>query len=460
MTETTDAGQLALPCREFATYLRGLVARIDHGAGWLGVFWQRDPEGLRACLDGIEVPPWDVVEALLQDVAAQYGPDRADRETAHARALHRPAVRAHDAAPGGRDALLAHLDAMTREQRHATERRRDLGRLLDSATTYEQAESARRDLAWARDDHDRATARIAELRYRLAELERFPVAPEPHPAGSDALDGEAEPVMEPAMPSRTDATPSRTEADPSDPPRASKPAKTKKRRPRGSARFAGLDVEAPEPPAPDAPLPEAPATATGARFAGARDDAAPAPRTPRTPDPAAREDITATVATLLGLRAAARSGEAHMLLVEAANWPAARLPLLAAELHRAGLGADWATLLWEAASLPPARLVDAADALTAAGRDADGRQVLRQGVGRPPEVIGAAVAGLDADGRRREARILLDAYVRTRTPEEAARSALCDPGRLVPLVLDAARAVTDDRHRDVLHALRLAGHAA
>ncbi|WP_420036532.1 hypothetical protein ACN2WE_33780 [Streptomyces sp. cg28] len=437
MTETTDAVQLAVPCREFAAYLRGLVTRIDRGTGWFGVFWQRDPEGLRACLDGAEVPPWDVVEALLQDVAARYGPDRAEHESADARTLHRAAVRAHDAVPGGRDALLAHLDAMTREQRHATERRRDLGRLLDSATTYEQAESVRRDLAWVRDDHDRATARIAELRYRLDDVGRAPAEPEPRP--ETPPHGEAEPAA------------------------TSKPAKSKKRRPRGSARFAGLDaevVEAEDRPDRDAPLPAAPATATGARFAGARDEAAPAPRTRRSLDAAAEEEIAATVGTLLELRAAARSGEAHILLVEAANWPAARLPLLAAELHRAGLGADWATLLWEAASLPPARLVDAADALAAAGRGADGDQVLRQGVGRPPEVIGAAVAGLDADGRHREARILLDAYVRTRTPEEAARSALCDPGRLVPLVLDAARAVTDERHRDVLHALRLAGHAA
>ncbi|MER5945664.1 hypothetical protein ABT127_06340 [Streptomyces sp. NPDC001904] len=448
MTETTDVGQLATPRREFAAYLRGLVTRIDQGAGWFGVFWQRDPEGLRACLDGAEVPPWDVVEALLQDVAAQYGPDRADHEAAGARTLHRAAVRAHDAAPGGRDALLAHLDAMTREQRHATERRRDLGRLLDSATTYEQAESARRDLAWARDDHDRATARITELRYRLQELGRVVVEPEPQaPPRTAASDGSAGPATGAAEASRPAAEPAG-------------PAKSKKRRPRGSARFAGLDVETEERPAPDAPLPAAPATATGARFAGAQDETAPAPRTPRSLDAAAHEDIAATVGTLLELRAAARSGEAHILLVEAANWPAARLPLLAAELHRAGLDADWATLLWEAASLPPARLVDAADALAAAGRGADGHQVLRQGVGRPPEVIGAAVAGLDADGRRREARILLDAYVRTRTPEEAARSALCDPGRLVPLVLDAARAVTDERHRDVLHALRLAGHAA
>ncbi|MEV6837114.1 hypothetical protein AB0N17_21830 [Streptomyces sp. NPDC051133] len=158
------------------------------------------------------------------------------------------------------------------------------------------------------------------------------------------------------------------------------------------------------------------------------------------------------------LRAEGRSGEAHVLLVEAAQWPAARFPLLADALHRAGLGADWATLLWESASLPAERLVAAADALTAAGRHEDGRQMLRQGVARPAERIGAAVLRLDGEGRRSEVRALLDAYVRVRTPEEAARSAAADPRRLVPLLLEAARAVSEERHWDLVHALRVAGH--
>ncbi|MEU0456293.1 hypothetical protein ABZ322_25555, partial [Streptomyces sp. NPDC006129] len=129
------------------------------------------------------------------------------------------------------------------------------------------------------------------------------------------------------------------------------------------------------------------------------------------------------------------------------------------ELERAGLGADWQTLLWEAASLPAGRLVAAADALAAAGREGDGQQMLRQGVSRPPGEVGEAVLGLVAEGRRREVRALLDAYVRTRTPEEAARSAEPDPRRLVPLLLEAAQGVSDERRWDLLHALRVAGHA-
>lgn len=68
-------------------------------------------------------------------------------------------------------------------------------------------------------------------------------------------------------------------------------------------------------------------------------------------DDEARRATVETVERLVRLRREGHSGEAHALLAEAAYWPAARLPLLAAELHRAGLGADWATLLWEAVSL-------------------------------------------------------------------------------------------------------------
>jgi hypothetical protein len=177
-------------------------------------------------------------------------------------------------------------------------------------------------------------------------------------------------------------------------------------------------------------------------------------------DAEARQSTVEAVQRLVGLRREGRSGEAHALLAEAAYWPAARFPLLAAELQRAGLGADWATLLWEAASLPADRLVGAADALVAAGRTADGEQILRQGVARPAEEIGEAVLALAAEGRRREIHALLDAYVRVRTPEEAARSVAADPQQLVPLLLEAAQGASDECHWDLVHALRVAGFSA
>ncbi|MFD5636124.1 hypothetical protein ACFWJM_18595 [Streptomyces sp. NPDC127077] len=200
-------------------------------------------------------------------------------------------------------------------------------------------------------------------------------------------------------------------------------------------------------------------TPRGARFAGAAEEPA-RPHTTTQPEPldeGARRHTAETVATLTRLRGEGRSGEAHALLVEAAYWPPARFPLLAAELHGAGLDADWATLLWEAASLPADRLVAAADALTVAGRTADGRQMLRQGVTRPAPEIGAAVLGLADQGRGREIGALLDAYVRVCAPEEAARSAETDPERLVPLLLRAARDVSDECQWDLVHALRVAG---
>lgn len=635
--------QLPVQVGEFARFLNTLVERLDQGSGWCGVFWQRDPDGMRACLDGWEVPPWDVVEALLQDIAAEYGDRAAARETERARALHGASLAAYDARPGGRDALGDRLDVVLREQRYAAERQAELGRLLRSAASQDEADSIRLDLAWVHDDHERATARCAEIRRRVANLDesalrtRARSAPNlgmwepeggtepsdgtvPRQGGADrsseagrgglgpgraarrraaiseqaastspsadsgAPDGEAAPgapvrgaarpaanasagafpddfapeytsharregAYDPdgagvharwdgaydadgsdsspgayaqrdgayaptaprddgsrAVPAQRDGvrtpdsqrdrdgaqaldsqrdrdgahapaaqpegphTPAEHSDAPQPPADDRTPPTTKqrsKRRTRGSARFAGMmEPEAETAPsgAPEAAAPAAPAPAAkggrslrGARFAGGAKEPEPAqPR--RVPlDDDARRDTVETVGTLVRLRSEGRSGEAHALLVEAAYWPAPRFPLLAAELHRAGLDADWATLLWEAASLPADRLVAAADALVAAGRTADGQQLLRQGVARPAPEIGAAVLSLVEGGRHREARALLGAYVRMRTPEETARSAEADPQRLVPLLLEAAKGVSEERHRDLVHALRVAG---
>ncbi|GEC03424.1 hypothetical protein SSP24_10790 [Streptomyces spinoverrucosus] len=684
--------QLPARVREFANYLNSLLARLDQGAGWCAVFWQRDPEGMRACLDGLEVPPWDVVEALLQDLAAEYGPEVAAPEKERARPLHAAALNAYDARPGGRDAVGDRLDVMLREQRYAAERVAELGRLLPTAATQEDADAIRLDLAWARDDHDRATARCAELRARMADLDRrsvggghvrgaqlirprsagerrghgpvlrteagsygpqgahpsgddtgvatpgqgtpsapgnlaapapgtndstTPTAPTqptafaqeprhrmaydpaqayegPHAAAFDpALDREGSqsavfdsgPVREPRQPTAYDSaqahegpqaaafdsalaregsrptvfdsglvreprqptahdpaqayegsqpaafdpgrvpeprhptaydlaqahegsqaaaydpvlaretphptaydsapaptrptphpaafdpTPTPTSEPPQPPasapaPDSPRPTPKQRKRRRGGARFAGMVEEEAAPtvvppgavPVLPAPAPTTGRTLRGARFAGvAEEPDGRAEPEGEVVDSAARRDVAGMVETLVRLRSEGRTGEAHVLLVEAAYWPAARFPLLAAEMERAGLGADWATLLWEAASLPAEQLVAAADALVAAGRDIDGEQILRQGVGRPAGEIGRAVLALAREGRRREVRALLDAYVRVRTPEEAARSAGPDPQTLVPLLLEAAQGVSAERHWDLVHALRVAG---
>ncbi|MFD7390097.1 hypothetical protein ACFV46_16680 [Streptomyces sp. NPDC059852] len=446
--------QLPAAVREFANCLDGLLARLDQGGGWCGVFWERDPEGMRACLDGREVPPWDVMESLLGDLAARYGTDAAAPYAEQARALHTAAVAAQDARPGGRDALGDRLDVMLREQRYAAERRTALEHALASATTRAQADALRLDLAWARDDHARASARCEELRRRMAALDHRDQPPRGHIPAAEP-DGAALQPDEPTGGRSPDPAPT---------------VPKQRRRRRGGARFAGAAEEdtgpVAVPPAIEEPLP-APAaggrgTPRGARFAGVAEEPPGAPPRPAAGELGAadREDVLATVEALRRLRGAGRTGEAHALLVEIAYWPAVRFPLLAAEMRHAGLAADWATLLWEAASLPADRLVAAADALTAAGHAEDGQRILREGVVRPAPETGRAVLGLAAEGRHREVRVLLDAYVRVRTPEEAARSAVADPGMLVPLLLDAARGVSDERYWDLVHALRVAGFTA
>ncbi|MER6085018.1 hypothetical protein [Streptomyces sp. NPDC001833] len=458
--------QLPGQVREFANYLNGLLARLDQGGGWCAVFWQRDPDGMQGCLAGREVPPWDVVEALLQDLATVHGTGAAAREAEPARRLHAEALTAYDTRPGAREDLGDRLDVTLREQRYAAERLAQLGRALDAARSREEAEALNIDLAWARDDHARAAARCAELRARMGRLEQraelagrprsetLPVAPRPAQTPAPAQAQTPAPAPAPA--------PAPTEA----PAPAPAPAKQRKRR-RGSARFAGMaeDEAVPTvvPQTPEASVSEAATgrrTPRGARFAGAVEVPARPEPAPAESDEEAERAVAAAVERLEGLRAAGRTGEAHALLAEVAHWSAARFPLLAEALQRAGLGADWATLLWEAASLPPARLVAAADALTAAGRTGDGRQILRQGVARPAAEIGEAVLALDTEGRHREARALLDTYVQVRTPEEAAHSAEPDPRRLVPLLLRSAQTISDQRHWDLLHALRVAGLAS
>ncbi|RZU34743.1 hypothetical protein EV284_4343 [Streptomyces sp. BK022] len=448
------AEQLTAVAGEFGVYLDGLLSRLDQNAGWCGIFWHRDPEGIRACREGREVPPWDVVDALLRDLAATYGTEPALAERERARALHTAALGAYDACPGAQDTLTRRLRATLRERHDAEEREAALAHRLAGARTEGEAEALRVDLAWARDSRHRATARIAELRDRLSRMPRpEPAARVPgqgvpgrasHPAASAlAPDGPAEAAAR---------TRRRTEGRPA---AESTPAKPRRRR-RGSARFAGLDDETPAPLVLPGTQPDA-SDLRGARFAGAEAEAetdgqgtaAPVPH------PDDHRAVAHAVEHLAALRAAGRSGEAYTLLAEAARWPAVRLPLLADALTHA----DWTTLRWEAAALPPEQLLAGVAVLAEAGRPDEAHRLLREGAARPPEETGAAVARLEAEGRTRDARTLLDASLRTRTPEDTARLAAPDPDRLAPLLLQAARQVSEDHHRALLHALRAAGIA-
>lgn len=513
MTVHQDAYEVG----EFARYLRGLVALLDPGSGWYGVFSRRDPAGMRACLDGAEIPPWDVVESLFQDLAAARGAQYAERESVRAADLYAASAAAHDHRAGGRQLLVERLELMTREQMRAAERLRASG----SGSAADQDA-----LAWARDDHERAFARCAELRRRLAAVAvpqgwfRDEGAEQARGAGrgpgrprrADETPGAGGVIQQPSAPGAvprqrrtpqgfpdTDPaprTPPPAESAPHryDPPPAWEPAPgpgdepdardpasvrprqhpasaqprpqpsppLRRKKPRG-ARFAGLDVEDDDlaSAVPVLPVPPTAAPAPrGARFGGAtvRDDGGAHLAAEHTgPDPAALRAAADAVRALVALRAEGCSGEAHAVLCEAAGWSPDRLPVLAVELHRAGLDADWTTLLWEVSSLPPAELAAAAGALAAAGRPEDCGQLLRQGVARPAAEIADAVVALDRAGRTPQAQALLGAFVRARSPQDAARVAEGDPGRLVPHLLAAARAVSPAREWDLVHALRVAG---
>ncbi|MFF5279553.1 hypothetical protein [Streptomyces sp. NPDC000133] len=453
--------QLAGEVAKFAQYLRNLTALLDPGRGWYGVFCRRDPAGMRACLDGAEIPPWDVVESLLQDLAGERGAAFAARESVRAAALYSASAAAHDRRPGGRQALVERLELMLREQAYAAQRVR-AGGVADGAQPPDPDA-----LAWAQDDHARASARCAELRKRLSAVtvpqgwfraeEEFPADPAgPRVSG---------PRIAPGLAVGSERATARSS---SSAPGRPQPTAPKRKKPRG-ARFAGLEVD--DDTGVDAPLaapvlpvpPTNAAVPRGARFGGAPTAAEADARgrgAARTgPDPVVQRAATEAVDMLVRLRTEGRSGEAHGVLCEAAGWPADRLPLLAVELHRSGLAADWATLLWEVSSLPPVEMAAAAGALAAAGRTDDCGQLLRQGVARPAAEIADAVLALDRAGLEPEAQALMGAFVRVRTPEDAALIAAGDPRQLVPQLLAAARAVSPEREWDVVHALRVAGIA-
>ncbi|MFH8568636.1 hypothetical protein [Streptomyces sp. NPDC017993] len=496
MSET----QLRHPVAEFAHFLTDLVHRLDPTAGWYGVFVHRDPEGLRACLEGRDVPPWDVVESMLHDLAGLLGDQPLHAVGPRARQLHARAVADHDAGPGGRHALCERLEVMRREHQQAALRARELQGAVWAATGAPEAERLAEELAWAEDDYTRAGVRVRELGARLealggaeaaamagAAVAAEPPAP-PRTAGQVAA---AEPVVEAVAGAVVEAVPqqapergARTKAKA----KGKKPKSKGAGRPRG-ARFAGLEpaeegvgaedsapllpeigpsatpATAPDgrPPTEDdrQGLPAAGLSPRGARFAGAYDEVPPAEdAAPIAVDAGAHRAAADAVARLAQLRAAGDGGLAHAELCAAANRPAPELPLLIGALDQAGLGSDVPTLLWEVACLPPDGLAAAADALAGAGRTQDSATLLRQGVARPVVEVGRVALELLERGRTAQARELLAALVRARTPEESAALAALAPDTLGPLLLDAATDVSPHRHSDIAHALRAAGHDA
>ncbi|MFF9341304.1 MULTISPECIES: UL36 very large tegument protein [unclassified Streptomyces] len=432
---------------EFTHWLGGLAARAERAGGWWAVFAERDPDGLGACLEGTELLPWDVVASLLQDVGEDPG---------HARGLYAAAAGVHDLRPGGAEALAARRALMEDERRHAGARIQELDLLLLTHPDPDSGEAARlaHDLAWTRDDLARATARIADLTDRLDRLRAAP-------APGTGPDGGPPPAPERRRPRGARYAWVEDDAGAGGPAPSAVPEP-----PAGGAEPRGARFRLRTAPRTDPTAPAAPGAASGPAHAAPGSASAASGSAPAAPgaasavpdeaEEAARAAVNAVYA-LRRLRAQGRTGEAHVLLCEALVGPPARLPALAGELHRAGFGADWGTLLWEAASLPPARLAAVAGALADAGRADDCEQLLRQGLARPVEELAGAVAALVAEGHDREARALLTAFLRVRTPEEAARLAAVHPALLVPRLGAAARALSAADDRALRHALRVGG---
>ncbi|MCM9082816.1 MULTISPECIES: hypothetical protein [Streptomyces] len=477
-----------------------MTQRLDPGAGWYGEFLRRDPQGLKACLDGAAIPPWDVVESLLRDLAGARGAEFAARETVYAAQLRAAAVTVWDRLPGGEGELRTLLAAAVAQRAESQTALRSLTVRLGRTADRAETDALARELSWAQDDVARAAARHEDLAARLRALraapggqdpaDPLPGVPgqrEPHPApgaGSSAAPDVGPSAGPGAGPGSAAGGATGTGRGREDVVRGEAPVGRAEgrwlrgARRSGGARYAGSAAPAapaftppPGHPGGDGAPGSGPAAALpaprGARFgvpepAPDRGHAPGGAAEPRRVPPAGASSGApgAVAAALLALRAQGRSGEAHALLCEAAARPAEQLPALADELTRAGLAADWATLLWEAASLPPERLAAAAAALGAAGREADCDALLRQGVARPAAEVAAAALVLGGAGRIREADALLGAFVRVRTAEEAAGLARHDPPWFVPRLLRAARVLPGPRHRDLLHALRVAGIAA
>ncbi|MEU7606868.1 hypothetical protein, partial [Streptomyces sp. NPDC041003] len=191
----------SLAISQLSGYLRGLTQRLDPGAGWYGEFLRRDPEGMRACLEGAAMPPWDVVESLLRDLEAARGTEFAARETVYAARLRAAAVTAWDRLPGGEEELRTLLVASAAQRAEAEKALRDLTARLGGAAGPAETDALTRELSWTQDDVARAVARHEDLAARLTSLRTIPLSgvprqrPQPTawPEAHEATDGAEHP---------------------------------------------------------------------------------------------------------------------------------------------------------------------------------------------------------------------------------------------------------------------------
>ncbi|MDX6764424.1 hypothetical protein SIN09_34810, partial [Streptomyces sp. F8] len=136
-----------------------MTQRLDAGAGWYGEFLRRDPEGMRACLDGAAIPPWDVMESLLRDLAGAAGAELAARETVYAARLRAAAVTVWDRLPGGEEELRTLLAAAAAQRAGSEAALRSLTARLGGSADRAETDALTRELSWTQDDMARAAAR-------------------------------------------------------------------------------------------------------------------------------------------------------------------------------------------------------------------------------------------------------------------------------------------------------------
>ncbi|MER6866153.1 UL36 very large tegument protein, partial [Streptomyces sp. NPDC000665] len=235
-----------------------MTQRLDPGTGWYGEFLRRDPEGLRACLDGAAMPPWDVVESLLGDLAGTRGAELAAREREYAARLRAAAVAVWDRLPGGEQELRTLLAAAADQRSVSEAATRALAARLGSAPGPAEAEALTRELAWTQDDTARAASRHEDLVSRLGDLDTRPEpgwSAGPGPAGAEPPAGEGAGAEEggavSGVPRQREAGEERTE-----PPVGRAEGRwLRGARRAGGARYAGAAAAAPPPPAPPPPPP-------------------------------------------------------------------------------------------------------------------------------------------------------------------------------------------------------------
>ncbi|MFC8719527.1 hypothetical protein [Kitasatospora sp. NPDC057198] len=407
--ENDDAATVA----EFAKSFRGLVGRLDVGSGWCAVFVRRDPDAFENYLEGVEVPPWDVVASLLGDFSALFGPGEDG--------LGERALTAHAAAQGARDRLVGASTLTTELGRAKVLRdaaRARLAELVGGRPGGGGSDPLSAEIAWARDEAQRAEARCEALRGRLEAL----IA-----AGSSG--GGPVPVrQEPEVP----ASVSVGDAGGSGGVRAAvEPQAVRAGRWRGP-RSAGVSLAAlafgtlaasiEQPPAGGG---EAPAAAAGPRPVSAAD----------------RARAGKVAAALRELRAVGQGGRAHTLLCEAVGRPAVEVALVAQALEEDGQEAEVATLLWEAGCLPVAELAAVVQALADAGRSEDAQVLVRHASALPAADVALLAEGMWREQRRMHLDMLLRAVVRSRGRQEAVEVARRVP-ELVPVLVECAQRVS------------------